>query len=79
MKKLFVIHVHGSSPAALTDFFTSSGPLAILSILSDKRRIRYPWEISTDEAGQAPAIQKCRFAERRRVSRHQSMSLASGG
>jgi hypothetical protein len=34
-KTLYVIHVHGSSSAALTDFFTSSSPLAILSFISE--------------------------------------------
>ncbi len=38
-KTLQVIHVHGSSSAALTDFFTSSCPLAIPSIISDKCRL----------------------------------------
>jgi hypothetical protein len=40
LKTLEVIHVHGSSSAVLTDFFTSSSLLAILSIISDK----YPGE-----------------------------------
>ena len=44
-----IIHVHGSSSAALADFFTSSGPLAILSIISDKCRLRHAWDISTDK------------------------------
>jgi len=46
---------YGSSSAALTDFFTSSGPLAILSIISDKCRRRHAWEIST-EAGLCESI-----------------------
>src|SRR5439155_1853105 len=43
------------SSAALTDFFTSSGPLAILSIISDKCRRRHAWEIST-KAGLCESI-----------------------
>src|SRR5438132_3871556 len=47
--------VDGSSSAALTDLFTSSGPLAILSIIADKCRRRHAWEIST-EAGLCESI-----------------------
>ena len=48
METLQVIHVHRSSTAALTDFFTSSRPLAIQSIISDKCRPRRAWDISPD-------------------------------
>jgi hypothetical protein len=48
MENTVVIHVHGSSSAALTDFFTSSGPFAILSIISDKYRLMHAWHISNE-------------------------------
>ena len=50
MENTVGLHVHGSSFATLTDLFTSSGPLAILSIISDKCRRRHAWDISTDKS-----------------------------
>jgi hypothetical protein len=35
--------------AIVADFFTFSTPSAILSIISDKCRRRYAWEITHDE------------------------------
>ena len=45
-----VVHVHDSSSAALTNFFTSAGASAILSITSDKCRLNHAWDISADQS-----------------------------
>jgi hypothetical protein len=45
-----LFHVHLSSPAVLTDFFTSSGLLAILSSISDECPLRHASDISTDKS-----------------------------
>jgi hypothetical protein len=55
--------IHGSSSAALPDFFTPSGPLAILSVTSDKSGLRHTWASALDKASVSPATFEWLIAE----------------